>query len=434
MSILMTDLIRVKKEKRPHTHEEIRHLIKHYSQGQIPDYQMAAWAMAVVLNGMTTEETYFLTEEMKLSGLTLDLKSIAGVKVDKHSTGGVGDKTSMILGPIVAAAGIPVPMIAGRGLGHTGGTLDKLESIPGFSTQVSSENFKKQIREIGICIMGQTAEICPADKKLYALRDVTSTIDSFPLICASIMSKKLAEGIDALVLDVKFGSGAFMKTAEDAEKLAKLLVGVGQKAQKTVHAYLTDMNQPLGRWAGNALEIKECVEILKNEDSDGLYADTRELSLQLAGAMIYLGGKAISAEEGYAKANAILTSGKGFEKFLQLCELQGGNLKSLPQPKNSLVVAAPSSGFVSEYNTERLGIASLLTGAGRVRTDDRVDPTAGVYFHKKLGDPVSKGEPLFSIYGADPQKFEEAKTELLKFTKIGPEKTKPQPLILKRIS
>ena len=315
------DAIRKKRDAQEHTREEIEQLVSSYTRGEIPDYQVAAWLMAVVLKGMTRAETAALTEAMLRSGEVLDLSSLPGVKVDKHSTGGVGDKTSLVLAPVAAAGGLLVPMISGRGLGHTGGTLDKLEAIPGFNVNLVLPEFLRVLRQCGCAIVGQTPEIAPADRKLYALRDVTATVDSPSLICASIMSKKLAEGIDALLLDVKSGSGAFMKKREDAAFLAELMVETGQRMGKKVVALLTNMDQPLGRKVGNALEVEECLEILHGKGPE----DLRALCLELCGWMFKLGGKCTSVDEGKKLAAEIIDSGRGLEKFREMVRAQGGD-------------------------------------------------------------------------------------------------------------
>jgi pyrimidine-nucleoside phosphorylase len=429
------ELIKKKRSGQAHSVEEIRYLIESFSNGQLPDYQMSAWLMAVFFQGMTAAETAALTAAMLHSGRSLDFSHLAAT-VDKHSTGGVGDKTSLILAPIVAAAGVPVPMIAGRGLGHTGGTLDKLEAIPGFCISLSLEAFAKQVETLGVSIIGQTEEICPADKRIYALRDVTATVESLPLICASIMSKKLAEGLTGLVLDVKFGSGAFMKTVEQADLLATKLIEIGQAHGVKVVAYLTNMEQPLGRFIGNALEIGECLSILKNEPYLGYeaeqFSDCRELSLELAGAMIWLGGKAQNAKEGVSMARALLANGQAFAKFKQLCRQQKGDLDALPVATHRLDVLAPATGFVSAYQTEQVGLAAIALGAGRLQKTDVIDPTAGLFVHKKLGEAIQQGQPLFTLFADDATKFEQAKIILLSATTISLQKPTQVDLIALR--
>lgn len=434
MSFVPAEIIKKKRNRSPLSQEEIQFFINGYTKGEIPDYQMSALLMAIYFNGMDEAETLHLTQTMLHSGITVDLSEIPSKKVDKHSTGGVGDKTSLILGPIVAAAGVPVPMISGRGLGHTGGTLDKLESIPGFNTQLSLDEFRRHVKNSLICFIGQTKDICPADKKIYALRDVTATVESLPLICASIMSKKLAEGIDALVLDVKYGSGAFMKTKTDAEALARALKGIGEGAGKKVVALLTDMNQPLGAYAGNALEVKECIEIMQNKTRTSasgrdLYEDTRELSLQLSGYMIHLGGKANSPQEGYTLARKMLESGAALKKFEELCKIQGGNLDQLPEPKYFLDVKAQSSGFISGFDAEAIGVGGIKIKMGRAKVSDIIDPVTGFEFFKKIGDPVNTGEPVLRIWGASQQSINSIAPEILNSFSVSKEKPKHEPLI-----
>jgi pyrimidine-nucleoside phosphorylase len=406
MAFLPAEIIKIKRNGGTLNPEEINEFILGYARGQIPDYQMSALLMAIYFRGMTTEETLSLTKAMLHSGEVVDFSSVPQFKVDKHSTGGVGDKTSLILGPIVAAAGVPVPMISGRGLGHTGGTLDKLESIPGFNTQKSLTEFIELVRKNLICFIGQTKEICPADKKIYALRDVTATVESLPLICASIMSKKLAEGIDGLVLDVKFGSGAFMKTPALAEELALNLMSIARGYGKKVTSLLTNMDQPLGRYAGNSLEVEECVAIMKNEKFIGaggydLYEDTRELSLRLSAHMLLLAGVGNSEEESYKVASEMLTSGKAMAKFEELCSIHGGNLSALPKPQHKVVISSEKAGFVHGFHTESIGVAGIIIKAGRAQTADIIAPTAGIEFHVKVGDEVKEGDTLFTLHGDD---------------------------------
>lgn len=436
LKYLPAELIKKKRNNLPLTEDEIRFMINSYTDGSLPDYQMSAFLMATYFQGMNEEESYALTQAMLHSGRVLDLSMIPGFKVDKHSTGGVGDKTSLILGPIVAAVGLSVPMISGRGLGHTGGTLDKLEAIPGFNTQLSLDAFIEAIKKHRICFIGQTKDICPADKKIYALRDVTATVESLPLICASIMSKKIAEGIDGLVLDVKFGSGAFMKDPERSEELAKKLMAIAHRYGKKVTALITNMDQPLGRYAGNSLEVEECVAILKNQqafDRNGkdMYADTRELSLQLSAYMLWQGGAAKGIEEAYHLAQIALASGRAYEKFEELCRIHSGDLKALPKPKNSYVVTSPASGFVQSMNTEKIGVAGLKIKAGRTMTADIIEPTAGIEFHAKVGESITKGEALFTLHGENLDLLKTIESDLLATVKVGDKKVDPQPLILK---
>ena len=394
------DAIRTKRDGQEHAREQIEQLVSAYTRGEIPDYQVAAWLMAVVLKGMTRAETAALTEAMLRSGEVLDLSSLPGMKVDKHSTGGVGDKTSLVLAPVAAAGGLLVPMISGRGLGHTGGTLDKLEAIPGFNVNLALPEFLRVLSQCGCAIIGQTAEIAPADKKLYALRDVTATVDSPSLICASIMSKKLAEGIDALVLDVKTGSGAFMKKREDAALLAELMVETGQRMGTKVVALLTNMDQPLGRKVGNALEVEECLDVLRGQGPE----DLRALCLELCGWMFQLGGKSASVEAGRKLGAEIIASGQGLEKFRALVRLQGGDARvvddpaRLPQARYKAEVLSPRAGFVSRIQCEQIGTAGMLLGGGRGKKEDAVDPAVGLVLRKKLGERVSRGEPLCTLH------------------------------------
>ncbi len=394
------DVIRKKRDGGELSRDEIEYLVNAYTRGEIPDYQVSAWLMAVVLRGMTRSETAGLTDAMLRSGEVLDLSALAGKKVDKHSTGGVGDKTSLVLAPLAAAAGVTVPMISGRGLGHTGGTLDKLEAIPGFHVNLAVGEFRRVLETCGCCMIGQTAEIAPADRKLYALRDVTGTVESPYLICASIMSKKLAEGIDALVLDVKTGSGAFMKSEKDAAFLAELMVETGERMGKQVVALITDMDQPLGCMIGNALEVVEVVEILRGEGPEDLH----QLCLELGGWMLHLGGAADSVEEGRRQSEKLIASGKAFDKFCQMVELQGGDRRviedttRLPQARHTTTVMSPRSGFLAAWQCEQVGTACVILGGGRERKEDAVDPAVGIVLHKKVGDSVSEGETLATIH------------------------------------
>ncbi len=437
MDFLPSELIKKKRGGGEHSRDEIAFLINGFVAGRIPDYQMSAWLMAVYFKGMTAGETATLTEVMLRSGRSLDFSRLPGVAVDKHSTGGVGDKTSMILAPIAAVAGVRVPMIGGRGLGHTGGTLDKLEAIPGFRVGLSIDELVRQVERLGFAIVGQTEEICPADKKIYALRDVTATVESLPLICASIMSKKLAEGIGALVLDVKCGTGAFMKTLADAETLADKLIEIGTAHGKRVGAILSNMDQPLGRFIGNSLELEECFAILKGEACRGRkdFDDCRELSLELAGLMIWLGGAAKSAEAGLAKANEVLKNGRAWEMFERLCVEQGGELRALPQANARFDVLAKSDGYVGGFDTEKIGVAALALGVGRAKASDVIDHSAGIEVHRKIGDEVRRGDPLFTLYASAPESahlFARANDSLLSATNISLQKPPLPDLIIKR--
>jgi pyrimidine-nucleoside phosphorylase len=406
----VVDLIRRKRDGGELSHEEISALVSEYTKGSIPDYQISSLLMAIVLKKLSRAELAALTEAMLHSGQVLDFSDLPAKKVDKHSTGGVGDKTSLILAPIVASEGLYVPMISGRGLGHTGGTLDKLESIPGFNVSLSLPEFRRVLTESHCGLIGQTAEIAPADKKLYALRDVTGTVESPFLICASIMSKKLAEGIDALVLDVKTGSGAFMKKREDAVYLAELMVETGLRMDKKMVALITDMDQPLGRMAGNGLEVVECIEVLKGGGPE----DLRELSLQLSAWMFYLGERVKSVAEGYKLAEQAVTSGRATEKFREIIRLQGGDEKviddprRLPQAKNKVEFTSPQTGFVTSMNCERIGTACVVLGGGREKKEDAIDPAVGVVLHKKVGDEVQAGEPLCTVHYNSATRLEEA--------------------------
>jgi pyrimidine-nucleoside phosphorylase len=406
------DVIRRKRDATELSSQEIKTFVDAYTRGDIPDYQVSAWLMAVVLRGMTRAETAALTDAMLRSGEILELSSLRTRKVDKHSTGGVGDKTSLVLAPVAAAAGMAVPMISGRGLGHTGGTLDKLESIPGFNVSLAVAEFRRVLEACGCAMTGQTPEIAPADRKLYALRDVTGTVESPYLICASIMSKKLAEGIDALVLDVKTGSGAFMKSEKDAAFLAELMVETGERMGKQVVALITDMDQPLGNMVGNALEVVEVLQVLRGEGPE----DLKELCLHLAGWMLQLGGISKSVAEGKQHSTQLIASGKALEKFRQMVEMQGGDARviddpkrRLPQARNTLQVMSAKSGFVSAMHCEQIGTACVILGGGRERKEDLVDPAVGIVLHKKVGDRVTEGEPLANIHYNDKARLERAK-------------------------
>ena len=393
------DVIRKKRDGHELSRAEIEFLVKGYTLGQIPDYQISAWLMAALLKGLTRAETAALTDAMLHSGEVLDLSEFPAAKIDKHSTGGVGDKTSLVLAPLVAAAGLYVPMISGRGLGHTGGTLDKLEAIPGFNVKISLKRFREILRACGCAMIGQTAEIAPADRLFYSLRDVTGTVESPFLICASIMSKKLAEGIDGLVLDVKTGSGAFMKTEQDAASLAELMVETGQRMGKKVVALLTDMDQPLGLRVGNALEVEEVIQILHGAGPD----DLRELCLELAAWMLYLGGRSASVRDAKKLAVELIRSRQALEKFRQLVELQGGDVacidepSRLPRAKFSLEVQSPHDGYAAAIQSENIGTACVVLGGGREKKEDSVDPAVGIILHKKVGDRVEAGDSLCTV-------------------------------------
>ncbi|HET8921657.1 MAG TPA: thymidine phosphorylase [Candidatus Acidoferrum sp.] len=429
------DLIRKKRDSEELSREEIEFLVSGYTRGEIPDYQMAAWLMAVWIRGMSRSELAALTEVMLHSGEVLNHSEIPGKKVDKHSTGGIGDKTSLILAPIVAAGGLTVPMISGRGLGHTGGTLDKLEAIPGFNVNLSLEEFRRVLRECGMGLIGQTAEIAPADKKIYALRDVTATVENIGLICASIMSKKLAEGIDALVLDVKTGSGAFMKKEEDSVRLAEVMVETGKRMGKKVVALITDMNQPLGRMAGHSNEVIESVEVLKGRGP----ADLRELSIELSAWMFYLGERTKSVDEGRRHAETMISTGQALEKFRQGIRLQGGDQRIIDEPHRlqqarfHYQVESSASGFVTCTNCEQFGIALAMLGGGREKKEDKIDHGVGLEFHKRIGDRVEKGELHTTIHYNSDAKLREAKELISGSYQIGAEAPREKPALVRRI-
>jgi pyrimidine-nucleoside phosphorylase len=429
------DLIRKKRDSGEHSREEIEFLVSGYTRGEIPDYQMAAWLMAVWLRGMSRAELAALTEVMLYSGEVLDFSDLPGKKVDKHSTGGIGDKTSLILAPIVAAGGLTVPMISGRGLGHTGGTLDKLEAIPGFNVNLSLEQFRRVLRECGMGLIGQTKEIAPADKKIYALRDATSTVENIGLICGSIMSKKLAEGIDVLVLDVKVGSGAFMKREQDAVDLAEVMIETGKRVGKKVVALITDMDQPLGRTAGHANEVAECIEVLHG----GGPADLRELSLELCAWMFYLGERSKSVDEGRRLAEDMIASGQAREKFKRGIALQGGDQRvveepnRLPKARFRVDVRSPAAGYISGTDCQQFGIALAVLGGGREKKEDAIDHAVGLQFHKRIGDRVDKGEALVTIdYNSD-ARLAEAQNLIVTNYFIGREAPREKRPLIRRI-
>jgi pyrimidine-nucleoside phosphorylase len=404
------DLIHRKRDGEELSGEEIAFLIDGYTSGVIPDYQASAFLMAVFFSGMTDREVSALTERMAQSGETVDLSSVPGVKVDKHSTGGVGDKTSMIASPLAASAGVVVPMIAGRALGHTGGTLDKLESIPGFRTNLTIDEFRQQLMEHKLAFIGQTPEIAPADGKLYSLRDSSASVESIPLIASSIMAKKLAVGLDALVLDVKVGAGAFMKRQVDARRLAQMMVGIGRRMDKRVQALITDMNQPLGYAIGNALEVMEVSQTLQNAGP----TDLTRLSLELAARMIYLGKITATLEEARELAQARLLDGSGYRKFKEVIAAQGGNpqvldrFELLPNATGAREIASPRAGYVSAIDAEYIGQASAMIGAGRDTKDDAIDPAVGVILEVKVGQKVDSGGVLCRLYYTQDEHVDEA--------------------------
>jgi pyrimidine-nucleoside phosphorylase len=425
------DIILQKRDGAELSREQISFFVARYTAGEIPEYQAAALAMAILFKGMNAAETQALTEAMMRSGEVLDLSDLPGPRADKHSTGGVGDKTSLVLAPLAAACGVYVPMISGRGLGHTGGTLDKLESIPGFRVRLSLAEFRSVLRNAGLALIGQTPEIAPADRKLYALRDVTGTVESRPLIAASIMSKKLAEGVDALILDVKTGDGAFMKAFDDSRALAEAMVAIGRGMGRKVAALITDMEQPLGRTVGNALEVQECVETLKGRGPK----DLESLSLELAAWMLSLSGAAPSLEAARGKVRDALDSGAGLRKLQQVVELQGGDPRVcddpalLPRARRTLELRAPSDGRVARIACRAVGQAAMLLGAGRETVDSRIDPAVGLVLHKKVGDLVIAGEPLMTLHVNDEGRLDEARGLLEGAVRLAPEAPPAQPLI-----
>lgn len=412
----MYDLIMKKRSGEALLREEIEFMISEYTAGNIPDYQMSAMMMAIYFQKMTPEETADLTMAMTKSGDMLDLSGIDGVKVDKHSTGGVGDKTSIALAPMVAACGVKIAKMSGRGLGHTGGTIDKLESFPGFSTAITSAQFMKQVNEIGISIMGQTLDIAPADKKLYALRDVTATVDNMSLIASSIMSKKLASGADAIVLDVKTGSGAFMKNEEDAKALAKEMVSLGKHAGKKTIAVVSDMDQPLGNAIGNALEVKEAIETLRGKGPE----DFVELCMTLGAQMLIAGGRAESAGQAEDMLKSVIADGSALTKLAEFVKAQGGgeaavyDTSLLPQAAIAEEILSEKEGYIKKIICDEIGICSLILGGGRETKKSEIDLSVGLILHKKVGDYVKKGESLATIHANDREKLETAKKRFLK--------------------
>ncbi|HBD06263.1 MAG TPA: pyrimidine-nucleoside phosphorylase [Firmicutes bacterium] len=428
------DLIAKKRAGEELTEDEIEFFIDGYVRGEIPDYQVSAFLMAVIFKGMTKNETFWLTDKMLHSGETIDLSSIEGKKVDKHSTGGVGDKTSLVLGPLVASCGAKFAKMSGRGLGHTGGTLDKLESIPGFNISLGREEFIEQVRRIGISIIGQTGELVPADKKLYALRDVTNTVDSIPLIASSIMSKKLAAGTDTILLDVKFGDGAFMKTMEDARKLAKLMVEIGKHFGKDTRAEITAMDEPLGYAVGNNLEVKEVVNTLLNKGPK----DLTEICLH-SGSTMLLQAKLVSTfEEGMEMLRKNLENGAAYKVFLDFIKAQEGdvsyieNLDKFPVALYREKVNAPRSGYIARCKALTIGLAAMKLGGGREKKEDTIDMSAGIVLKHKIGDRVEKGEELATLYTERPN-FEAVAKEVLGAFEIVDDPVEKSPLILETI-
>jgi pyrimidine-nucleoside phosphorylase len=429
------NLIRKKREGKTLKEEEIDFLISGFTKNKIPDYQFSAFLMAAYLRGMNSKETSYLTNSMLHSGKVLNLSSIPGIKIDKHSTGGVGDKTSLIIAPIAAAAGVRVPMISGRGLGHTGGTLDKLESIPGFKTNLSINKYKNVLKKYGAVLIGQTEDIAPADKMIYALRDVTATIESIPLIVASIMSKKLAEGIDGLVLDVKTGNGAFMQKEKDAVALANSLISIAKAFSKKVIVFITDMNQPLGNYIGNWLEVYESILVLKGERKKDLY----ELCIKLAGAMIYLGEKAKTQQEGERIAEEKINDGSAFKKFLEIVAAQGGDTSYIEDPANyqkpkfKKKVRSTVGGYLRSMNTLELGLAAVELGSGRMKKDDKINSKAGIIFNHKIGDEIKGGDVIAEIFSDNKNSILSVEKKFNRIVKISNEKVNPPKLIKKII-
>lgn len=419
----MVDLIIKKQEGKALTKEEIRFIIDGYTDGSIPDYQMSAWAMAVFFQDMTDEERMELTMAMAESGDQIDLSAIAGIKVDKHSTGGVGDTTTLVLAPLVASCGVPVAKMSGRGLGHTGGTLDKLESIPGFHVEIDEATFASIVNENKVAVIGQSGNLCPADKKLYALRDVTGTVNSLPLIASSIMCKKIAAGADAIVLDVKTGAGAFMKTEEDARELAHAMVKIGNLAGRKTMAIISDMSQPLGVAVGNALEVEVAIETLKGNGPKDLEA----LCIELGSQMVYLGGKAADLAEARELVTENLRNGKALEKFKVFVASQGGNpavvddYSLMPQASRQQEVLAEESGYVTEIVADDIGVAAMLLGAGRATKESTIDLAAGLKILKKVGDPVQKGEAIVRMF-ANTADFAQAEKLIQEAYSIGEER------------
>jgi pyrimidine-nucleoside phosphorylase len=430
------DLIQRKRDGEELAADEIRFLIDGYSQGSIPEYQIAAWLMAVFHSGMSDREVSALTDCMIASGETIDMSELPGLKVDKHSTGGVGDKTSLIAAPLAAAAGVVVPMISGRALGHTGGTLDKLEAIPGFRTNLTVEEFKAQLQTTGLAFIGQTSEIAPADGKLYALRDATATVESLPLIASSIMSKKIAVGLNALVLDVKVGSGAFVKRQVDARRLAQLMVGIGRRLDKKVVALITDMNQPLGYAVGNALEVMEVSQTLQNAGP----VDLTRLSLELAARMIFLGKITKTIEEARELAQNKLLDGSGYRKLKEVIAAQGGNpqvldrFELLPNATGAREITCPRAGYISAIDAELIGRAAMMIGAGRDKKEDAIDPAVGVILEAKVGQKMDAGSILCRLYYTSEEHVEEAAEIVEDAFRISANSPEERELILEVVS
>ena len=431
----MVDIITKKRDGGELPPEEIRFFIDNYVKDRIPDYHASALLMAIYFRGLSRAETFALTEAMEFSGDVEDLSDLPGVKVDKHSTGGVGDKTTLVVAPVAAAAGVTVAKMSGRGLGFTGGTADKLEAIPGFRTRLEPAEFHRQLEELGLAVITQTGSITPADKKIYALRDVTGTVESPGLIASSIMSKKLAAGSDGIVLDVKCGSGALLKELAEAENMANLMIDIGRKAGRKMVAVISDMSQPLGRAVGNALEVEEAVQVLKGGGPE----DLRQLCLELAGEMIRIGGRAERFEEGKETARQVLSDGRALEKFRLMVRRQGGDDRIVEEPERmgcsrySRDVLAGRTGFIAEMAAQEIGRASQHLGAGRLRKEDEIDFTAGIRMHVRIGDSVQEGDVLATLYGADSRRLEEAEIIMEAAIRISAEPATPPKLIQKII-
>lgn len=432
----MYDIIHKKREGGQLTREELRFFVQGFTRGEIPDYQASALLMAIFFRGMTRRETGDLTLEMAGSGDRVDLSALPGVKVDKHSTGGVGDKTSLIIGPIAAACGVTIAKMSGRGLGHTGGTVDKLESIPGLRTDIPRQEFFDIVKRTGLSIIGQSGNLCPADKKLYALRDVTATVESLPLIASSIMSKKIAAGADAILLDVKVGSGAFMKTLEDSRALAREMVRIGSQVGRQTVALITDMDMPLGRKIGNALEVQEAVEVLSGKGDHRL----RSLCLELSANMVYLGRQAGTMEEARAKAVEAVRSGGALEKLRQMAEAQGGDGNYITSPEKFTIspacveIAAPQAGYITRLDAEGCGLAAVELGAGRETKESSIDFGAGIILLKNKGDRVEKGQPIARLYAQSEALCRRGEERFFQALEVGPQAPQTGPMLLDRVA
>jgi pyrimidine-nucleoside phosphorylase len=427
----MIDIIHKKKHGKELLEEEIKFFINGYVNNTIPDYQVSALLMAIWFNGMNENETYHLTKAMVESGEQIDLSNLGNIIADKHSTGGIGDKITLIISPILASLGVPIAKMSGRGLGFTGGTIDKLESIEGFNTNLTIEKFKENVKKYGIAIAGQTGNLVPADKKLYALRDVTETVDSIPLIASSIMSKKIASGANIIVLDVKVGSGAFMKDLESAELLAKTMISIGEKFNRKVAVILSNMDQPLGSTVGNKIELQEAVKLLKDNEGE---EDLVKLSTEITAYLYYLSGKANSIEEANKSVSEAIASKKAYDKFLELIEVQGGNASSIDNlnVKHKIDIISETEGYVKFINSEDVGIASMMLGAGRATKEDKIDHEVGIELHIKVGDKISKGDKLFTIY-SNKDSVDEVKQKLVNSIEYSTEKVEKPNVIHKVI-